>query len=290
MLVPANTYIASILAITENALTPVLVEPDENTFNINVHQLEPYITPRTKAVMVVHLYGRAVDMAPVRALAKKHGLKVIEDCAQAHGAIYRGSKVGSLGDAAGFSFFPSKNMGALGDAGAVTTNDTALDHCIRCLRNYGSEEKYVNKKLGLNSRLDELQAAILKVKLKYIDAENHRRREIGRSYLDGISNPLITHTSSDTSESNVFHCFVVRTDHREALIEHLQKHQIGTMVHYPIPPHQQACYSHILEGRYPITEAIHQTVLSLPMDPYMSEEDIVAVINSTNVFCIRRNV
>jgi dTDP-4-amino-4,6-dideoxygalactose transaminase len=281
VIVPANTYIASILAISRAGLKPVLVEPDERTYNIDPTLIEAAITERTKAIMAVHLYGQCADMDPINAIAKKHGLKVIEDAAQAHAATYRGRRAGSLGDAAGFSFYPGKNLGALGDGGAVTTSDPELAEAIKALRNYGSHQKYHNKYKGMNSRLDELQAAILRVKLRHLDADTEKRRLVARAYLEQLSS--IQHPASiilphvaDYGE-HAFHLFVVRTPQREQLTEHLKQQGIQTMIHYPIPPHHQVAYPEFSADSLPITEAIHRDVLSLPISPVTDFQSIAKV-------------
>jgi dTDP-4-amino-4,6-dideoxygalactose transaminase len=287
ILVPANTYIATILSISHNNLVPVLIEPDINTYNIDPKRIEEKINTRTKAIMPVHLYGRVAQMDEINEIAKKYNLKVIEDSAQSQGAIFRGKRAGNLGDASGFSFYPGKNLGAIGDAGAVTTNDSLLAETISVLRNYGSQKKYVNRFKGYNSRLDELQAAILRVKLKYLDKDNQRRREIAEFYLKNIINPNIILPSNTNPEENVWHLFVVRTKERERLIEYLQKNKIGSLIHYPFPPHKQEAYSEWNADEYPITETIHREVLSLPISPVMTNQEakkVVDIINSFNVF------
>lgn len=284
IIVPANTYIATILAISKNRLTPILVEPDRNTFNIDEIRIGENLSARTKAILLVHLYGRIGYSETIQSVADRHGLKIIEDAAQCHGALYKGRKSGSLGDAAGFSFYPGKNLGALGDAGAVTTGDDKLAEAVRILRNYGSDSKYVNRFKGVNSRLDELQAAILSVKLKYLDAENEKRRRIAGRYLQGIRNGKLVLPSCDSPEAHVWHLFVVRTEDREGLLGHLRERGIETLIHYPIPPHRQTAYAEWNTRSYPVTEEIHRTVLSLPMDPTMSDGDVEAVITACNAF------
>jgi len=284
ILVPANTYIASILSITENRLKPVLVEPDINTYNIDANLLEKNITDRTKAILTVHLYGQVSYSEKMQSVAKKYGLKIIEDSAQAHGAIYKGRKTGNLGDAAGFSFYPTKNLGALGDAGAVTTNDTKLAEIIRALRNYGSHKKYYNQYKGINSRLDELQAAVLSVKLKYLDKENEKRRKIAKFYLDSINNPKLILPKATTEESHVWHLFVVRTENRDAFRKYLLDNGIETVIHYPVPPHKQKAFTEWNKDSYPITEGIHDTIISLPLYPTMIEKEISKVIKACNAF------
>jgi dTDP-4-amino-4,6-dideoxygalactose transaminase len=285
IIVPANTYIASILAISENRLIPVLVEPDINSYNINPALIEAKITTNTKAILVVHLYGQVAAMDEINALAKKYNLKVIEDSAQAHGAIYNGKRAGSLGDANGFSFYPGKNLGALGDGGAVTTNDDKLAEIIRALGNYGSHKKYENCYQGINSRLDEMQAAFLRVKLNYLDKETEKRRVIAEYYLENINNERIILPVINNRESHVWHLFVIRTQNRAELQKYLLDNGVQTLIHYPIPPHKQQAYKNWHDFSYPITELIHQEVLSLPISPIQSMDDtkkVVAVINQFN--------
>jgi len=282
VIVPANTYIASILAISRAGLKPVLVEPDERTYNIDPNLIEAAITEKTKAIMAVHLYGQCADMDPICALAKKHGLKVIEDAAQAHAATYRGRKTGSLGDAAGFSFYPGKNLGALGDGGAVTTSDDELAETIRALRNYGSHQKYHNKYKGMNSRLDEIQAAILRVKLKTLDEDTEKRRKVAEAYLSALKSQSSGLTLPYVADygTPAWHLFIVRTPKRDELAVHLAEKEIQTVTHYPIPPHHQAAYPEFSGYSLPITEAIHREVLSLPISPVMDKGDVVAVTES----------
>lgn len=286
VLVPANTYIASILAISANNLKPVLIEPDSATFNIDPERLEGAITPRTRAILAVHLYGQCADMRSLMAIARAHNLILVEDAAQAHGATNHGRKAGNLGDAAGFSFYPGKNLGALGDGGAVTTNDRGLFEVISALRNYGSREKYVNWYQGVNSRLDELQAAILSVKLNYLDDEIRRRRDVAKRYSDGISNPLIRLPTVAMGNEHVWHLFVVRTPNRAALQQYLTDKGIQTVIHYPIPPHKQHAYKEWCSESLPITEEIHSEVLSLPMSPVITENDVESVIGAINGFSL----
>lgn len=290
IIVPANTYIASILAISDNRLVPILVEPNEFTFNLDLNLIEQKITSKTKAIMVVHLYGQICWSDELSNLAKKYNLKIIEDNAQAIGAVWNGIKSGNLGDAAGFSFYPGKNLGALGDAGAVTTNDDALATQIRALGNYGSKEKYVNEFQGLNSRLDEIQAGFLSVKLKYIDKENQNRREIAKRYLTEIENPLIQlpfpiNTVVNVAENltHVWHLFVIRTKNRNQLQSYLTEKGIQTLIHYPIPPNKQLAYKEMNDVDYALTNAIHNEVLSLPISPimtYLETTEIIKAINS----------
>lgn len=282
IIVPANTYIASILAISDNGCKPVLVEPDINTYNINPELIEEKITSKTKAIMVVHLYGRVVEMEKIWALAKKYNLKIIEDSAQAHGAVYKGKKAGNLGDASGFSFYPGKNLGCLGDGGAVTTNDDELAQKIRALANYGSYVKYQNIYKGLNSRLDEIQAAILDVKLKGLDKDNEKRREIAKFYIENINNPKIILPQIKDENSHVWHIFSVRTEKRDELQKYLADNDIQTLIHYPIPPHKQQAYSEWNNLSFPITEKIHAEILSLPISPVMTREDMQKVVNIIN--------
>lgn len=290
IVVPANTYIASILAISANHLTPVLVEPDTYTCNIDPKKIEAAITSKTRAILPVHLYGQIADMPAILNMAEKYNLLVLEDSAQAHGASITGKKVGNWGHASGFSFYPGKNLGALGDAGAITTNDAELAQMLKALRNYGSHEKYKNLVQGVNSRLDEIQAAMLNVKLKYLDQEIQHRRYIANLYLNGIKNPLVqlplTNTNAEVYEQHVWHLFVVRTQHREALQKHLTNHGIQTLIHYPIPPHQQQAYQEWNNLSYPLTEAMHKEVLSLPIGPTLIGQDaekIIALVNDWSI-------
>lgn len=284
VIVPANTYIASVLAITDNKLVPVLIEPDFETFNLNLNSIESKITSKTKAIMVVHLYGRVCWSAELEAIAKRHNLKIIEDNAQAIGARWNGIRAGNLGDAAGFSFYPGKNLGALGDSGAVTTKDTELAKAIRTLANYGSAQKYVNQYQGLNSRMDEIQAAFLTVKLRYVDHETLRRQEIATYYLENIKNDLITLPEAGAVGEHVWHLFVIRTDKRETLQSFLSDNGIQTLIHYPTPPHLQKCYVDYNGFSLPITEQIHNEVLSLPISPVMDMEEMDRVVQILNKF------
>lgn len=283
VIVPSNTYIATWLAVTHAGATPVPVEPDERTYNIDPAKIEQAITPHTKAIMVVHLYGQTADMDSINVIAGKHGLKVIEDCAQAHGARYKGRRAGSLGDAAGFSFYPGKNLGAIGDGGAVTTNDHELAERIKVLRNYGSQIKYHNEIVGFNSRLDELQAALLRVKLKKLDEWNELRAIAAKSYIQQLSS--ITHLILPfvpVWSKPVWHLFVVLQNRRDEIQKRLAEVGIGTMIHYPIPPHLQQAYSDLAyqKGDFPISEAIHNTIISLPMWPGIKEANIATVCDS----------
>ena len=282
VIVPSNTYIASILAISENGLTPVLVEPDINTFNLDPNLIEQAITKKTKAILTVHLYGQVNAMDEINTIAKKYNLKVIEDCAQAHGALYKGKKVGSLGDAAGFSFYPGKNLGALGDGGAVTTNDSELANTIAALRNYGSHEKYKNRYKGINSRLDEIQAAMLHVKLRYLDKEITSRQEIAKRYLKGINNPLIELPIVADVKAHVWHLFVVKTTKREMLANYLTANGVQSLIHYPTPPNQQGAYNEWENESFPISEQMHEQVLSIPISQVMSSVDIDSIIEIVN--------
>ncbi len=284
VIVPANTYIASVLAISDNNLIPVLVEPSLDSYNLDPTLIEEKITAKTKAILAVHLYGQTANMSIVNEIAQKYKLKVIEDSAQAHGALHQGKKVGSLGDASGFSFYPGKNLGALGDGGAITTSDDELYNTIVALRNYGSHKKYENLYQGKNSRLDEIHAAILDVKLKNLDNEIIKRNEVAKSYLNGITNELIELPVIQDYGTHVWHLFVIRTQNREKLQEYLSEHGIQTVIHYPIPPHQQQAYPDLHHLSFPITEKIHQEVLSLPISPVMSKEDISFIIETINKY------
>jgi dTDP-4-amino-4,6-dideoxygalactose transaminase len=285
IIVPANTYIASVLAISDNGLVPVLVEPDLNNFNLDISKIEENITERTKGIMIVHLYGRVVFSSELSKIAEKHGLKIIEDNAQAIGAELNGTKTGNLADASGFSFYPGKNLGALGDAGAVTTNDDELAKTIRALANYGSNQKYVNVLQGLNSRLDELQASVLDVKLKYIDSENQRRKDIAKRYIAEIKNPkIILPEFPENEKESVWHLFVIRTQEREMLQNYYSENGIQTLIHYPIPPHKQGAYKEMNNMSFPITEKIHDEVMSLPISPVMTDQEVNMVIEITNKY------
>lgn len=285
VIVPANTYIASLLAITDNRLKPVFAEPKIENYNLDISKIEALITPKTKAIMVVHLYGKVCWSKELEALAKKHNLKIIEDNAQSIGAEWKGIKTGNLGDAAGFSFYPGKNLGAIGDAGAVTCKDSLLAKTIRTLSNYGSEEKYVNKYQGLNSRLDEIQASILEVKLKYIDSDNDKRRKIAERYCAEINNSkVILPILPLDSKNHVWHLFVIRTEKREQLQKYLHENGVQTLIHYPIPPHKQNAYKYYNHLSFPITEIIHDQVLSLPISPVMQEVEVQKVIDTLNQF------
>lgn len=284
IIVQANTYIASVLAITENDLVPVLVEPNPDTFNLDPEVVRAAITPNTKAILPVHLYGQLSPMSELMAIAKEYELLVLEDCAQAHGAEIDGQYAGNWGDAAGFSFYPGKNLGALGDAGAVTTNDDELAQTLKALRNYGSYKKYENLYQGVNSRLDEIQAAMMRVKLPYLKRDTTRRQEIAQRYRTGINNPLVTLPHVAVENAHVWHLFVVRSSDRRSLQQWLTEQGVQTLIHYPIPPHKQNAYKEINALSLPITEQLHTMVLSLPMDPTMSDDDVSLVIDAVNGF------
>jgi dTDP-4-amino-4,6-dideoxygalactose transaminase len=280
VIVPSNTYIATWLAVTYTGATPVPVEPVESTYNLDSARLEVAITPRTKVILPVHLYGQAADMDPIMAIARRHNLRVLEDAAQAHGASYNGRYVGGLGDIAAWSFYPGKNLGAFGDAGAITTNDAALADKVRVLRNYGSRIKYINEVTGYNARLDELQAAILRVKLKKLAEWNERRREIAQLYLENLQGLDLLLPGVPANNTPVWHLFVIRHPRRDDLQKYLSQAGIGTLIHYPIPPHLQQAYANLnlKEGSLPISEAIHREVLSLPMFPHLSLDQVQQVI------------
>ena len=283
VLVASNTYIATILAIKQAGLKPILVEAERETYNFNLDSLKDLISENTKAIMPVHLYGQLSPMDEILKIAKKHGLLVIEDAAQAHGAkTSEGKSAGNLGDAAGFSFYPTKNLGALGDGGAITTNDRDLSSVVAKLRNYGTSSKYVNELLGFNSRLDELQAAFLNGKLPSLNMDNNRRREIAKRYISEIKNEKITLPKYDGSENHVFHLFVVRVENRNDFVDFLDRNGVGHLIHYPIPPHQQEALSKYKDLRFPITEKIHKEVISLPMSPVLAEVDVERVIEVLN--------
>jgi dTDP-4-amino-4,6-dideoxygalactose transaminase len=290
IIVPANTYIASILAITQNRLKPVLVEPDINTYNIDPFKIEEKITEKTKGILIVHLYGQNAMHPEIQGLVDKYNLKLVEDNAQAQGCYYGERRTGSLGHAAGHSFYPGKNLGALGDAGAVTTDNDELADVIRTIANYGSRKKYYNDYKGVNSRLDEIHAAVLRVKLKSLDADNQRRREIAQYYLDNINNKAIVlpHLSLSTlhlvlgTSSHVWHVFAIRTAERERLQQYLAENNIQTLIHYPVPPHKQPAYKENAKHSYPITDEIHSNILSLPLSPVMMQDEIQEVIKNLN--------
>jgi len=282
IIVPANTYIASMLSITDNNLKPVFVEPNLATYNLDENLIESRITPKTKAILLVHLYGQNGMTDGIEAIAKRHNLLIVEDSAQAHGALFNNKKTGNLGNASGFSFYPGKNLGALGDAGAVTTNDDMLAEIVRTLANYGSSKKYVNQYLGLNSRLDEIQAAVLDVKLNEIDRDIQKRRTVARAYLKGINNEKIILPKVVDDNAHVWHVFVIRTNKRDGLQKYLLESNIQTLIHYPIPPHKQEAYKEYNDLSLPITEKIHSEVLSLPISPVMDNAEINAVITAVN--------
>lgn len=300
VIVSANTYIASILAITDNRLKPIFVEPDINNYNLDISLIEQHITKKTRAILVVHLYGQVCWNEQLEMLARKYSLKIIEDNAQAIGAIYKFpetctknsdqkmKRTGSLGDAAGFSFYPGKNLGALGDAGAVTTDDDELAEIIKALGNYGSKQKYINDFQGINSRLDEIQAAFVNIKLKYLDKENQKRREVAQYYINNIKRPDITLPilNSDYEIKNclnhVWHLFVIRHPNRDKLQNYLSQNNIQTLIHYPIPPHKQKAYNKFNELSLPITEKIHREVLSLPISPVMTINEAKFIVDKIN--------
>lgn len=284
IIVPANTYIATILAISENGCIPILVEPDIKTYNINPDSIEEKITTKTKAIMVVHLYGQAVQMEKIWKIAKKYNLKIIEDSAQAHGAIYQENRTGNLGDASGFSFYPGKNLGCIGDGGAVTTNDEELFNKIKAIANYGSDRKYHHIYKGVNSRLDEIQAAVLDVKLNHLDSDNNKRREISKYYRENIKNSKIILPETYDEKSHVWHIFAVRTQNRDKFQKYLTEKGIQTIIHYPTPPHKQGAYKEWNNLSFPITEEIHNTILSLPISPVMTDSEIEKVVEVVNEY------
>lgn len=284
IIVPANTYIATILAISENGCIPILVEPDIKTYNINPDSIEEKITSKTKAIMVVHLYGQAVQMEKIWKIAKKYNLKIIEDSAQAHGAIYQENRTGNLGDASGFSFYPGKNLGCMGDGGAVTTNDEELFNKIKAIANYGSDRKYHHIYKGVNSRLDEIQAAVLDIKLKHLDSDNNKRREISKYYRENIKNSKLILPETYDEKSHVWHIFAVRTQNRDEFQKYLTEKGIQTIIHYPTPPHKQGAYKEWNNLSFPITEEIHNTILSLPISPVMTDSEIEKVVEVVNEY------
>jgi dTDP-4-amino-4,6-dideoxygalactose transaminase len=286
VIVPANTYIASVLAISDNGLIPVFVEPNVHTYNLDSTKIEAALTTKTKAILTVHLYGQNSIDEQVLAICKKHHLKLVEDSAQSHGATWKGKVMGSIGDAAGHSFYPGKNLGALGDAGAVTTNDETLAKTIEALRNYGSHKKYENIYQGLNSRLDEIQAAFLNVKLKYIQTDILNRRKVANFYLENIKNPAITLPEVLNEEGHVWHLFVIRTSKRVELQNYLTDNGVQTLIHYPIPPHKQLAYSAFNELSFPITEKIHDEVLSLPIGPILAKKEVINIVNILNEYSV----
>ncbi len=286
VIVPANTYIASILSVLNSNLQPVLVEPDKHTYNLSAEELEKAITPKTTAILVVHLYGQLAQMTKINAIAEDHDLLVIEDAAQAHGAIHTAcnKRAGNLSNAAAFSFYPAKNLGALGDAGAITTNDDDLAECLQLLHNYGSSKKYINEIVGVNSRLDELQAMFLNIKLGALDSDNKHRRHVANRYLNEITNAKIKLPYYDGSENHVFHLFVVSVEDRAKFTKHLEVHQIEYLIHYPIAPHKQEALLPFKSLSLPLTEAIHESVVSLPMSPVMINDEIDEIINALNLY------
>ncbi|MBQ0534799.1 DegT/DnrJ/EryC1/StrS family aminotransferase [Providencia huaxiensis] len=293
VIVQANTYIASVLAITENDLVPILVEPDENSYNLSIENIKQAITNKTKVILPVHLYGQISPMPEIMALAKQYNLLVLEDCAQSHGAMIGGKKCGNWGDAAGFSFYPGKNLGALGDAGAISTNDDELANTLKALRNYGSHKKYENIYQGVNSRLSEIQAAMLDVKLKYLNKETEARQQVALKYLQYIDNPLIQlpldiEEYKNHIQSHVWHLFVISTKHRDLLQEYLEKLGIQILIHYPTPPHKQQSYKQYSHLSLPITEKIHREVLSIPIGPTMAKNDVQQVIDACNSFVVKQ--
>lgn len=284
IIVPANTYIATIIAVLQADLVPVLVEPDAETFNLNPKEVTKAITSKTKAILVVHLYGQLAEMDALLSISNEHNLLLIEDAAQAHGAEFDGKRAGNFGNAAAFSFYPSKNLGCLGDGGAVVTNDDELHSIIRKLRNYGSEKKYINEFIGYNSRLDEIQAAFLNVKLSDLDKQNEQRRKIANRFLNEIKNPKIKLPFYDGSKNHVFHLFVIQTENRENLKNYLFENSVETAIHYPIAPHQQKALEQLNQLHLPITEKMHQTVLSLPLSPVLTDIQISTIIDLLNSY------
>lgn len=284
IIVPSNTYIASILAVSRCGLTPILCEPNEHTYLIDTSKIESLITRHTKAIMAVHLYGQVANMNEINKIAAKYDLKILEDCAQSHGAVYKGKRAGSLCDAAGFSFYPGKNLGALGDAGAITTNNDCIAKICRTLANYGSEKKYIFGYKGINSRLDELQAAVLSLKLKRLDKDNTKRRYIAEKYINNIKNPLITLPYVKDWEAHVFHIFPVLCKERDKLQSFMTEKNIQTLIHYPIPPHKQKAYKEWNSKQFPIAEKIHEQELSLPIYPTMTDKEIETIIDTVNTY------
>ena len=283
VIVPANTYIASIISVMQAGLKPIFVEPDIDTYNISVAHIEKQITPKTKAILAVHLYGQIADMDRINILAKKHNILVIEDAAQAHGAVHENNKkAGNLSDAAAFSFYPSKNLGALGDAGAVTTNNTAVAEVIKKMRNYGASKKYVNEFIGFNNRLDEVQAAFLNIKLPTLDADNENRRQVANRYIAEVNNEKVILPFYNNANNHVFHVFVVLVENRDHFINYLNQHQIETLMHYPIAPHKQEAFKAFESLELPITEEIHKNIVSLPMSPVLTDDEVTQVIKIVN--------
>lgn len=286
IIVPANTFIASVLAISNNGLKPILVEPEEQSYNIDPKRIEESITQKTKAIMVVHLYGKVANMDSIQDIASKYNLIVIEDAAQSHGAVYKGRKTGNLGDVAGFSFYPGKNLGAVGDGGAITTSNSEIAERLLALRNYGSVKKYEHIYQGTNSRLDEIQAAVLNVKLNFLDRDNEKRRNVAEYYLENIRNDLISLPEWEHKDplSHVWHLFVVRTSVRDKFREFLMNNGIETVIHYPIPIHKQIAYQEYNEFSYPLSEKIQREIVSIPISPVISEEDMCSVVEVINRF------
>ncbi|GBF48832.1 hypothetical protein LPTSP4_03320 [Leptospira ryugenii] len=284
ILVPANTFFASVQSITMANLKPVLVEPNIDTYNLNPDLIEKAITKHTKAIMAVHLYGQLAEIEKIIEIADRHKLIVIEDSAQAHGASWNGRRAGGFGFAGGFSFYPGKNLGCFGDGGAIVTNDDDLMKISKALRNYGSNQKYVHEKIGFNSRLDEIQAAILRVRLRYLDAENTKRRTIAKFYRENIKNEKIVLPKVEHEDSHVWHLFVIRTNERDNLMSHLNHQGIMPLIHYPIPPHKQNAYSELATLSLPITEKIHREVVSLPMSPALTEEELEKIVMAVNSY------
>lgn len=283
VIVPANTFIATIIAIEKTGLTPILVEPDINTYTISISEIEKHITTKTRAILVVHLYGMLADMESIHVIAKKHKLLIIEDAAQAHGAKNgQGLKAGNLADVAAFSFYPSKNLGALGDAGAITTNNELLNNTLLKLRNYGASSKYIYDFIGNNNRLDEIQATFLNIKLTLLDEDNNRRREIANRYLLGITNENVKLPFYNQSENHVFYAFVLMVENRQKFMNFLRDNDIETLIHYPVPPHKQKVFSHLKTTALPITETIHNQIVSIPISPVMTLDEVEKVIKTIN--------
>ena len=284
IIVPANTYIATIIGITRNNLVPVLVEPTWDNLEIDIDKIESAITSKTKGILIVHLYGRVAYDDKLAEICQKYGLKLMEDCAQSHGCVWKGKKTGALGDVAAHSFYPGKNLGAFGDAGAVTTSDVELAQVIRALANYGSQKKYVFKYVGMNSRMSELDAAVLDVKLKYLDEDNQKRQKLAAYYYENVKNPLITLPTRIPDENNVYHQFPVFCARRDELQEYLKASGVQTLIHYPIPPHKQECYKDWNGRSFPITEKIHEQELSIPMNQVVSQDEAMLVVDAINSF------
>ncbi|QRM89549.1 aminotransferase class V-fold PLP-dependent enzyme [Lacinutrix sp. WUR7] len=285
VIVPANTFIASFLAVIHSGLKPVFIEPDLVTYNLSLSEIEKQITPNTKAILAVHLYGQIADMQSINTLAEKHGLLVVEDAAQAHGAVYENNKkAGNLSDVAAFSFYPAKNLGALGDGGAITTNNDALAAVIRKLRNYGSSKKYLHDTIGFNNRLDEIQAAFLNIKLPKLDADNEKRREIAKRFISEIKNEKITLPFYDNSKNHVFHLFVILVEDRADFTSFLKQNEIETLIHYPIAPHKQEALKDFASLKLPVTELIHKNIVSLPISPVLTKKEITQIIQTINAY------